>query len=79
MEAGLSGEALKTACGSVVFSVCTLLDNSSSFEVNGKEYSPYLAFSDNDETLFYPGGNSFLHEYVFGVLEDLFSRGKAAK
>lgn len=71
-EAGLSGEQLKDLCGSIVFSACTLIDNSAGFEVEGKDYSPHLAFEVEEGSLIYPGGNSYLHEYVFGVLDELF-------
>ncbi len=70
-EAGLSGKQLKELCGSIVFSTCTLIDNASSFEVDGKNFSPYLAFEVEDGSLVYPGGNSYLHEYVFGVLDEI--------
>ncbi len=56
----------------IAFSVCPLIDSSAGFEADGKEYSSYLAFSDDDDSMFYPGGNSNLHEYVFGVLEGVF-------
>lgn len=72
IEAGVKDEALKELCGNIAFSICTLIDGSASFEVEGNEYSSFLAFSDDDESMFYPGGNSYLHEYVFGVLDEIF-------
>ena len=78
-QAGLSGEELKSACASVVFSFCTLLDNSASFEADNEEYVPYLVFSKDENTMFYPGGNSYLHEYVYGVLDEVFAEQGGSK
>ena len=70
--AGIQGEKLKELCGSIAFSVCTQIDSSAGFEVDGIEYESLLAFSANSEQPFFPGGNSYLHEYVFGVLGEIF-------
>ena len=58
MEVGLKKQVLKDVCGSIAFSTCALIDGSASFEVDGEEYSSFLAFSKNEEEMFYPGGNS---------------------
>ena len=71
-QAGIGGEKLKELCGDIAFSICAQIDSSAGFEVEGIEYASYLAFSGDDDTMFYPGGNSFLHEYVFGVLDEIF-------
>ncbi len=72
VEAGIKGEKLKELCGSIAFTVCAQIDGSAGFEVDGHEYDSILAFADESGDLFYPGGNSFLHEYVFGVLDEIF-------
>ena len=74
-ESGIKGDALKEMCGNIAFSVCTEIDSSAGFEVDGIEYSSFLAFSSDDETMFYPGGNSYLHEFVFGVVDEVFEGG----
>ena len=71
-NAGIQGDRLKELCGDIAFSVCTEIDGSAGFVVDGTDYSPYLAFSDSEESMFWPGGNSYLHEYVFGVLDEIF-------
>ena len=65
-------DKLKALCGDIAFSTCTLLDGSSTFEVNNKEYNPILSFSEEEGEMFFNGGNSYLHEYVFGVLDEFF-------
>ena len=72
IEAGIKGDQLKELCGSIAFGVCSRIDSAAGFEVEGQEYDSILAFADEAGTLFYSGGNSFLHEYVFGVLDELF-------
>lgn len=70
---GLKGEELKDLCGNISFSICSLIDSTAGFEADGEEYSSFLAFSAEEGPMFYPGGNSNLHEYVFGVLEQVFA------
>lgn len=74
-ESGIKGDRLKELCGNIAFSVCSEIDSSAGFEVDGIEYSSFLAFSSDEETMFYPGGNSYLHEYVFGVIGEIFEGG----
>ncbi|MEJ2133545.1 MAG: hypothetical protein P8Y95_18420 [Gammaproteobacteria bacterium] len=71
-EGGLKGEALKNLCGNIAFSVCALIDGAAEFEADGVGLVSYLAFSERDDMMFYPGDNSNLHEYVFGVLDEIF-------
>jgi len=71
-EEKVEGEKLRKICGDIAFSICTLIDGSSIFEVEGKEYDPVLSFSEEEHTMFFNGGSSYLHEYVFGVLAEYF-------
>jgi len=71
-EGGLSEESIKDVCGTIVFNVCAQLDGSSAFEVAGKVYTPVLAFSEDEKIAFYPGYSANLHEYVYGVLDEIF-------
>lgn len=70
--AGIKGEALKDLTGNISFGIATLIDNSSSIEFDGKEIVPVLTFLDGGKELIHCGGNSYTHEYVFGVLDEIF-------
>ncbi len=71
-EAGIKDEALKDLAGNISFGFATLIDNSSSIEFDGKEIVPVLTFLEGEEELIHCGGNSYTHEYVFGVLDEIF-------
>jgi hypothetical protein len=56
----------------IVFNVCCVLDGTSGFEVNGKDVSPIMTFSDNSMpkgNVISCGGNSYTHEYVVGAVK----------
>ena len=76
-ETGISGNQLKDLVGNISFGIATLIDNSASVEFEEKEIFPQLAFylEDNDE-LVHCGGNSYMHEYVFGLLDELFEKSQ---
>lgn len=71
-EAGIKGSQLKELTGNISFGIATLIDNSTSIEFEGKEIFPLLTFIENDDELIHCGGNSYTHEYVFGVLDEIF-------
>lgn len=71
-EAGLKGESLKEITGNIAFSVATVIDNSAGIEFDGIEVNPYLTFQSGESEIIHCGGNSFTHEYVFGVLDEVF-------
>ncbi|MEW8632247.1 MAG: hypothetical protein AB2591_19795 [Candidatus Thiodiazotropha sp.] len=73
-EAGMKGEQLKEITGNISFGIATLIDNSASIEFDGKEIFPLLTFIENDDELIHCGGNSYTHEYVFGVLDEVFEQ-----
>ena len=70
-ESGLENEALKELTGDISFSIATLIDNASSIEFDGQEIVPILTFMEETD-LIHCGGNSYTHEYVFGVLDEVF-------
>ncbi len=74
-EAGVDESKLKDLCGTIAFSVCTQIDSSSTFEVDGVEYDTILAFSNEDDKAFFTGASSYLHDYVYGVLDEVFEDG----
>jgi hypothetical protein len=71
-EAGLSGSQLEEATASIAFSVASTIDDTSSIEVDGTEVHPYLTFRTADDELTHCGENSYLHEFVYEVLQKLY-------
>ena len=72
-EAGLSGEKLKDLTGNLAFGVACVIDDTAGIEFDGREINPYLTFLEGENVLLHCGGNSFTHEYVFGVLDEVFA------
>ncbi|MDO6765347.1 hypothetical protein [Agarivorans sp. 1_MG-2023] len=70
--AGVKDEQLKEMVGNIAFSIATTLDNSSTTEFDGVVVNPYLVFQTQDNELTHCGGNSYMHEYVFGILDEVF-------
>lgn len=73
-QARVPDDQLYELCSAIVFSSCALLDGSQAFEVEGKRYTPYLAFSESEGAMFYPASTAYLHEYVFRVMDEIFGR-----
>ena len=71
-ETGLKGDQLKDLTGNISFGIATLIDNSASIEFENKEVVPVLTFLEGENQLIHCGGNSYTHEYVFGVLDEVF-------
>jgi hypothetical protein len=71
-EAGLIGEKLKEVTGNIAFSIACTIDDTAGIEFDGIEVNPYLTFLASENELMHCGGNSFTHEYVFGVLDEVF-------
>lgn len=71
-EAGLSGAKLEEATASIAFSVASTIDDTSALEVEGKEVHPYLTFRTSDQELTHCGENSYMHEFVYEMLQSLF-------
>ncbi|MBK1646054.1 hypothetical protein CKO25_15650 [Thiocapsa imhoffii] len=70
-EAGLSGVKLDELTASIAFSVVSAIDDTSAIEFDGTEVHPYLTFRTADEELVHCGENSYTHEFVYEVLEQL--------
>ena len=71
-EANLPNEKVRELLENISFSVATILDGSRSVEFEGVEASPVITFEDDEDNLVYPGGNSWMHEYVFGTISDIY-------
>ncbi len=70
--AGLSDDQVREFTTKIGFHVSCLLDASATFSVDGKEITPVLTFSPDQEFLVHQGSPSSLHEYVHGNADELF-------
>jgi hypothetical protein len=73
-EAGLTDTQLEATTASIAFSVASTLDDNAAIEIDGTEVHPYLTFRTEDETLTHCGENSYLHEFVYEVLQAMFQQ-----
>jgi hypothetical protein len=73
-EAGLSGRNLEDATASIAFSIASAIDDTSAIEVEGREIHPYLTFRTSDEELTHCGENSYMHEFVYEVLQKMYGK-----
>lgn len=74
IEGGCHGQQLKELTGHIAFSVASTLDDTARVEHNGIEVRPYLTFLDEQDQLVHGGENSFMHEYVAELVDEVFSR-----
>ena len=74
-NSGIKNEQLKELTGKIAFEVACMIDDVSGIEFEGDEAHPCLLFTspDNDEELLHFGGNSTIHEMVFGILNAMFN------
>ncbi len=64
-------QVVQQLTGSIAFAVTSLIDGAASAQFEGRELDPHLAFPLGEELL-YAGGNSWMHEYVYRVLPEVF-------
>jgi len=71
---GLSGESLKGATGAIAFKIAAMLDGASEVSFDGCEALPYICFINKvqQDQLMHLGGNTYMHELVYGILEAMF-------
>lgn len=69
-EGGIPDKKARELLENISFSIATILDGSRLVEYEGIELKPVLTFEQN-EKLIYPGGSSWLHEYVLGTISDI--------
>jgi hypothetical protein len=72
-EAGINGEQLKDLTGNIAFSVASTIDDTAMIEFDGVEVRPYLTFASDEDELIHGGENSYTHEYVADLINDIFS------
>jgi hypothetical protein len=79
-SAGVPEERLADVTGKVAFSVAAIIDSSRIIKRDGQQIFPYLAFAEDKtrtKLLAEPGG-SWMHEYVFGMVDDICEDGESA-
>jgi hypothetical protein len=67
-------ERLADVTGKIAFSVAAIIDSSRVMKVDGQMIFPFLAFAEDKtraKLIAEPGG-SWMHEYVFGMVDDIF-------
>lgn len=75
-EAGVEdAQALFEATGNICFAVCAILDGSREMRLDDEPVVPMLTFAKerNGRQLVAAEGGSWMHEYVFGSVEEVFS------
>ncbi|MFB9155045.1 hypothetical protein ACFFUS_17135 [Vibrio gallaecicus] len=71
-SAGIKGDQLKELTGKIAFEMATMIDNSAEVKFDDIEAFPYLTFLSKDDQILHLGGNSYCHEYVYGILDAMF-------
>ena len=78
-EVGLTDDqALKEATGNIAFSIAAIIDGSRVMELDGQDVIPVLTFAkqrNGDELVAAQSGGSWMHEYVFGAVDEAFESG----
>ena len=67
----LNKETSRNLLEKISFSIAVILDGNRDAIFNGKEVFPFLTFQNEDDDLISAGGNSWMHEYVFGVIKEI--------
>lgn len=55
----------------ISFSIAVILDGSRDAEFDGEEVLPFLTFQNEEDDLISSGGGSWMHEYVFAVINEI--------
>ena len=71
--AGYRGDKIKDLVCDIAFSVASTIDDTAKIESEGTEVRPYLTFRDEDDQLIHCGENSYMHEYVSSLIDEVFS------
>jgi len=74
-EAGVTNnQALYEATGHIAFSVAAIFDGSRVMKLDGEQVFPVLTFARerNGSDLVGAEGGSWMHEYVFGTVDEVF-------
>jgi hypothetical protein len=73
-DSGIEEDRLADVTGEVAFSVAAILDGSRVMQADGQPLIPMLTFAEDAERTKLVGraGGSFMHEYVHGIVDDVF-------
>ncbi len=74
VAAGYSGDNLKEVTGEIAFSVASTFDDMAKIEFEGTEIKPYLTFKTDDDQLIHCGENSYMNEFVAGLMNEVFDK-----
>jgi hypothetical protein len=73
-ESGIPKKKIAEITGDLAFSIAAIIDGSRVMQANSRPVIPVLAFAENSERVSLvarPGGSS-MHEYVMGIVDDVF-------
>lgn len=73
-EAGYRDEELKEVTGNIAFSIASTIDDTARIEFDGISVRPYLTFVTGNNELVHGGENSYSHEYVADLMNEIFDR-----
>lgn len=68
----LNPDVARSLLEKISFSIAVILDGSRDAVFKGEEAFPLLVFQNEDDDLISSQGGSWMHEYVFGTIRDLY-------
>lgn len=74
VEGGVSRDQLEDLTGSIAFSIASTIDDTARIELDGEQVRPYLTFVSGDDQLIHGGENSYMHEYVADLMNEVFGK-----
>lgn len=74
VEGGVSRDQLEDLTGSIAFSIASTIDDTAKIEFDGEQVRPYLTFVSGDDQLIHGGENSYMHEYVADLMNEVFGK-----
>lgn len=79
-QAGVEEEKLADVTSDIAFSIATMIDGSRVMNLEGRPLTPFLTFAEDSERtrLVARDGGSFMHEYVHGIVDDVFDSEDSA-
>lgn len=72
IEAGMQGAEMENTTANIVFSIASILDDTTPIEADGQSVHPYLCFRTEDDDLLHCGENAYTYEFVTPVLKEMF-------
>ena len=72
IENGLEGQQVEDTTASIVFSLASIIDDTTQIEADGVEAKPYLAFRGSDDEIIHCGENSYLYDVTMSAMKKHF-------